>query len=56
MSWFGPLLPGSAQQQATPPAGVESPGGLHAVECGAGDIGNGTVPQTLHTIDLGVSA
>lgn len=35
---------------------IASPGCLHHVCCGIGDPGVSVVPQTLHTIDLGVSA
>lgn len=31
-------------------------GGLHHIECGEGDPGVARVPQTLHTIDLGIAA
>lgn len=35
---------------------VTSWGGLHHISFGIGDPGVSVVPQTLHTIDLGVSA
>jgi len=35
---------------------VTSVGGLHHIEVGIGDPGVGVVPQTLHTIELGISA
>ena len=31
-------------------------GGLHHITNGMGDFGVGVVPQTLHTIDQGISA
>lgn len=40
---------------ASPPAGITGMGGLHHICCGIGDPGVQVVPQTLHTIDLGVS-
>ena len=41
--------------QAAP--AVISPGGLHHIWCGIGDTGEGArVAQTLHTIELGISA
>lgn len=49
--WWGPL------PAAIPSAvgGVTSPGGLHHVEQGMGDTGEGArVPQTLHTIEDGI--
>jgi hypothetical protein len=43
--------------EAAPPAGVISPGGLHHIWHGMGDTGEGArVPQTLHTIDQGISS
>lgn len=35
---------------------VTGPGGGHHIECGIGDTGNARVPQTLHTIEFGISA
>lgn len=52
--WFDPDLEPSA---APPPAGVISPGGLHHIEWGMGDTGEGLrVAQTLCTIEEGISA
>lgn len=35
---------------------VKSAGGLHAIWCGIGDLGNGRVAQTLHTLEEGIAA
>jgi hypothetical protein len=41
----------------TPAAAVTSPGGLHCIWEGIGDMGEGLrIPQTLHTIEQGISA
>jgi hypothetical protein len=43
--------------EPAPPPAVVSHGGLHHIEDGMGDIGDGgRVPQTLHTIDRGIPA
>jgi len=40
---------------AAPP--VQTPGGLHHIEAGMGDTSEGArVPQTLHTIEQGISS
>ena len=39
-----------------PPTGVTSHGGLHHIMQGMGDPGVAVVPQTLHTIEVGVAA
>ena len=42
--------------ETTPPAVVEGHGGLHHIDQGMGDVGDGPrVPQTLHTIERGIS-
>jgi hypothetical protein len=58
MSWlFGVLLPAAADLLSAPPAAATSSAGLHPIVCGIGDQGSGVqIPQTLHTIEQGISA
>jgi hypothetical protein len=55
MNWFFQPIPAAGQTAAA--AGTQTPGGLHHVSEGMGDTSEGArVPQTLHTIDQGISA
>jgi hypothetical protein len=56
MNWFFQPIPAAAQS-AGAPATVTAPGGLHHISDGIGDTGEGArVPQTLHTIEQGISS
>jgi len=57
MSWpFQPLLPAAAQTQAAAPAGTTYGGGLHNISTGIVGANGTGLPQTLHTIEHGISA
>jgi hypothetical protein len=49
------IIGGSAYTDA-PLTPVTGAGGLHHISCGMGDPGVSVTPQTLHTIEMGISA
>lgn len=52
--WYNPVA--AAAQLLETVTTVTSHGGLHHIQEGMGDIGDGPrVPQTLHTIEVGIA-